>query len=472
MPDQEPTAQTLKDTLTDCDREPIHVPGLVQSFGCLVAISGGWEITYASANCAEIIGYPAEQLLGTDLERVLPEDTLHFFRTRLQILSLHDSAVRVVSYPLFGDDRNFDVSISQSGDNLIFEFEPRSRAARFEDNEATVQALIKRIRRHQEVDAMAAEGVRALKALCGFDRVMAYRFNEDDTGSVIAEELETGMEPFLGLRYPASDIPKQARQLYVSNPFRIISDVSAPTRAILTAKANEGIPLDLSFAVTRAVSPVHLEYLRNMGVGASMSFSILRGGKLWGLFACHHRTARHLKQETRAAAELFVQLFNYELALVELNAEQADMDRGRALHDQIMSQLTAGQTIFAVFGAFSNSINAVIPFDGAAVYSDGKYLGVGLAPKEDEFLQLLHYLNAQPAGQVFHTNSLWKSHPEAETYQGNVAGLLALPLSRIPGDYLVLFRHEITQTVNWAGNPEKPISKGSQTQRLSPRKSF
>ncbi|MEX0337628.1 MAG: HWE histidine kinase domain-containing protein [Arenibacterium sp.] len=472
MPDSDASATPGQLDLSECDREPIHILGRVQKFGCLIALSQDWVITHASANCADVIGYEAETLLGVELERVLPLNTLHFFRTRAQIMKLQNSSARVTSYALFDDERSFDVSISQSGAHLILECEPRNRRVRFEDNEATVQALIKRVRRHRDVVAMASEATRALKALCGFNRVMAYRFNEDETGTVIAEELDPGMEPFLGLRYPASDIPKQARQLYVSNPFRIISDVSAPTYTILSAGGSNKSPLDLSFAVTRAVAPVHLEFLSNMGVAASMSVSILRGEKLWGLFACHHNTARHLNQEIRAAAELFVQLFNYELALVEMGLEQADTGRGRMLHDELTSSLSSGYKISDILSGFSDSINSVIPFDGAAIYAEGKIRSVGLAPNRQEFLQLIQFLKTKQIGQIFHSNSLWSDYPAAEQFGDKIAGILALPVSRVARDYLVLFRREIAQTVTWAGNPDKPVSLSDGGNRLSPRKSF
>ena len=156
---------------------------------------------------------------------------------------------------------------------------------------------------------------RQLKALLGFDRVMVYRFHSDDTGEVFAEAREMRLESFFGLHYPASDIPPQARKLYLTNILRIISDVADPTVAIAPAVSPAGIPLDLSLGTLRSVSPIHIEYLRNMGVTASMSISIVVRGKLWGLFACHHYSgARVLPYALRAVAELYAQLFGSSLA--------------------------------------------------------------------------------------------------------------------------------------------------------------
>ncbi|WP_424973913.1 HWE histidine kinase domain-containing protein [Dinoroseobacter sp. S124A] len=464
---QEPTYD-----LTNCDREPIHILGNVQSYGCLIAVSSDWMITHASENCGDLIGYDARTLVGARFIDILPEETVHFLRTKMQVLSYQNGAARVFAHAAFGDSRLFDISISQNDHNLIFEFEPRSEHPKPQDDGATVQALIARVQRHSTIDKMAKEAVRAIKILSGFDRVMAYRFNEDDSGTVIAEEREPQQEPFLGLRYPASDIPKQARALYVRNPLRIISDVNAPVYGIYPSTDPNGRALDLSLAVTRAVSPIHLEYLRNMGVAASMSVSILRNGKLWGLFACHHRSAHHVGYDLRSAIELFAQLFNYELAQVELSTELEEIDRARSLHDRLMSQLSGGKSVSETFDVFSESINEVVPFDGAAIYTEGTYKARGSAPTAEEFAGLARFLNTTPSGQVYQTHALVERYPEAEGFSDRVAGILVLPISRTPRDYLVLFRREIATSVNWAGNPDKPVEAGPNGIRLTPRKSF
>ena len=458
--------------LNSCDQEPIHILGRVQSYGCLIALSADWMVTYASVNCEEILGLDAAKTVGSRFTDVFPAETIHRLRTKMQLLSYETGAARLFAYPAMADDRLFDISISQSDHNVIVEFEPRVEPFLRDQDRSTVRALIGRVKRHDEIDDMAREAVRAIKLLSGFDRVMAYRFNEDETGTVIAEVHEPNQEPFLGLRYPASDIPKQARALYVRSPLRIIADVEADTYSIYPELDPNGRPLDLSLAVTRAVSPIHLEYLRNMGVAASMSVSIVRNGKLWGLFACHHQSPRHISYEARSEIELFSELFNYQLAQVELTAELTELDRARSLHDRLMAQLSGGKSVSEAFDILAESIREVIPFDGAAVYTDGDYESSGAAPTKEEFLGLARFLNTTPSGQVYHTKELSARYPAAEQFKDRVAGLLALPVSRTPRDYLVLFRHEIAKSVRWAGNPEKPVETGPNGVRLTPRKSF
>ncbi|WP_238373198.1 HWE histidine kinase domain-containing protein [Heliomarina baculiformis] len=472
MSEAHPNQYREKYDLNNCDREPIHILGQVQSYGCLIAVSSDWMVTHASENCADLLNLDTDRLVGSRFIEILPSETVHHLRTRMQVLSYQTAAVRVFAYPAFEDDRLFDISISQSDQNIIFEFEPRVDSVQKVRDGSEVRALIGRVKRHETIDMMAREAARSIKILSGFDRVMAYRFNEDGSGTVIAEAAEPNQETLLGLRFPASDVPKQARKLYVRSPLRIIADVDAKTYAIRPETDPNGKPLDLSLAITRAVSPIHLEYLRNMGVAASMSVSIVRNGKLWGLFACHHRTPRYISYQTRSEIELFSELFNYQLAQHELTSELAEVDRGRTLHDDLMRQLSGGMDMIEAFNILSEAIREVIPFDGAAVYTNGDYEATGSALTKEEFLGLARFLNTVPPGQVYHTNMVSARYPAAEGYVDRVAGILALPISRTPRDYLVLFRREIATSIRWAGNPEKPVELGPNGARLTPRKSF
>ncbi len=458
--------------LTNCDREPIHILGKVQDYGCLIAVSFDWTITHVSINCADILGAKAETLIGTRFKDIFSADIVQKLQSHAQGVGATAAVTRCFAFPVFDDARLFDVAISQSGPYLIFEFEPRPPAPIEPFDVSSVQALISRVQRHQTIEDMAQEAAVCLREITGFDRVMAYRFNQDASGTVIAEAMDADQEPFLGLSYPASDIPKQARALYVKSPLRIIADVDGQTHPVVPEHDSNGDPLDLSLTATRAVSPIHLEYLRNMGVAASMSVSILQKADLWGLFACHHRTPRYLDYETRSAVELFVQWFNYELAQIEMSGELQELDRARSLHDCLMADLSDGRSLADVFEVFARQINDVIPFDGAAIYADEDFNTVGYAPVRKDFMDLVKYLNSTPVGQIFSTTSLVQSYPGAENLSDQIAGLLALPISRTPGDYLVLFRREIETSVHWAGNPNKPVDNGPNGGRLTPRRSF
>ena len=457
--------------LTNCDREPIHILGHVQSYGCLIAVSQDWLVNHASTNVKEVLSLEAKDLIGTSLNAHLPAETRHHLRSKMQLLGRQEGAVRIFSLDVFEDGRLFDLSLHATGRSFVFEFEAKSRSEP-RDDMAYVQPLIARIRRHGDVETMCAEATRALKALTGFDRVMVYQFAENGSGSVIAEAREQAMEPYLGLRYPASDIPKQARELYKRSPLRLIADVEGQVFPIVPEKSPEGKSLDLSLAVTRAVSPIHLEYLRNMGVAASLSVSILRKGELWGLFACHHRTPLYMDYEKRTAVELFAQLFSYELADKENDLERQDSLKAQALHDRLMTRLSGEADLFGSFEADAAEIGEVIEFDGIALYSDGRYAALGAAPTEQEFAGLARFLNTTDTSTIFATDTLAERYEGAGDFADRVAGLLALPISRRPRDYIVLFRREVAQIVTWAGNPSKPFEVGPNGIRLTPRKSF
>ena len=464
--------QHQKTDLTNCDREPIHALGYVQAYGCLISTSSDLMVNHLSENCERILGLVPDDVIGRRLLELFHEQVIHDLRTRIQISSSSGTAVsRLFGYDLLKNGKLFDISIHLSGQSFIFEFEPKGDA-RDRDDMGLVQPLIARINKKTSVAAVTQEAAMAMEMLSEFDRVMVYQFAPDGSGEVIAERHATGMEPFLGLRYPASDIPKQARELYKRSTLRLIADVNGEVSPLIPEKNAEGEPLDLSLSVTRAVSPIHLEYLRNMGVSASMSVSILKDGELWGLFACHHRTAHYVDYERRTAIELFAQLFSYELER-KLEATIRDEERqSRELHDRLMVRLSTGGDLIKSFDFISDELAQLISCDGVAIYTEGRYVARGAAPVAEEFKRLVRFLNTAPAGKVFSTDNLAENYQDADIIADRVAGLIAVPISRTPRDYIVFFRHEIARSVRWAGNPEKPFAVGPNGTRLTPRKSF
>ncbi|WP_298435211.1 HWE histidine kinase domain-containing protein [uncultured Jannaschia sp.] len=466
MPD---SARDLE--LTSCDREPIHLLARVQPFGCLIAISADWLILHVSSNVADILGVPADDIIGTPFAALFTDSVAHTLRGRTQVLNASNQACRVFGADLFEDGRLFDISIHPTNRGFIYEFEEKADLAPRNDMEL-VQTLLATVRLQDHPDDLLRAAASAMRGLCGFDRVMVYRFGPDGSGHVIAEAAAPGVESFLGLRYPASDIPKQARALYRKNHLRLIADVDAEVLDIVPARCPNGDTIDLSGAVTRAVSPVHLQYLRNMGVRASMSSSIIQNGALWGLFACHHDTPRYVDYERRTAIELFTQLVAYELA-DRLNAElREEVSDTKALHDRIMLRVSNGLGLFDGFADLADEIHELIEFDGIAIFSDDRYISLGAAPSEDEFMRLVRFLNTTTMGNVFATDHLAERYAGAAALSDRVAGVLVLPISRSPRDYIVLFRAEVRRSVTWAGRPEKAVTHIDGQPCLSPRTSF
>ncbi|WP_061930800.1 HWE histidine kinase domain-containing protein [Aureimonas sp. AU22] len=458
--------------ITNCEREPIQFLGRIQNFGYLLAVSTDWLIERVSANIGDVIDRTAESLLGESVLSVVSEGALHSIRGRLQILSGESGGERIVGLDLFGTGMRFDVAIHVSAGSIIIEAEPQAERPSTNPG-ALVKSMITRVQKTQGLEGLYKESVRQLRGITGFDRVMLYRFADGGAGSVIAEAARSGIGSFLGLNYPATDIPPQARALYVRNQVRLIADVGSETVPVIPELDPHGRPIDLSQSVLRSVSPIHIEYLGNMGVSASMSVSIVIDGQLWGLFALHNYAPRHLAMEVRAAAELFGQMVSL---IIEgrLAKEQRQLEEaGRVLHDRFVSRIVAASSTLDTIGEFADDLREIIPADGFAIFVKGDAQCYGHCPTPEEIASLARFLNRAGSGRIYATDEISAVHLPGADYIDRAAGVLAIPISRSPRDYLLFFRREIIQTVTWAGDPKtKERMIGPNGVRLTPRKSF
>ena len=301
---------------------------------------------------------------------------------------------------------------------------------------------------------------------------MIYRFGQDGSGEVIAEAARSGLESYLGLHYPASDIPQQARRLYEQNWLRIIPDVNATPSPVEPAITATGAPIDLSMSMLRSVSPIHIEYLNNMGVQASMSVSILREGRLWGLFACHHYEPLLIGFATRTAAELFGQMFSLMMENRERAAESAYEARAHKIHQRLITAMASEGRRFESITDRLDEIADLLPCDGVGFWMDDRAVLLGRTPDDAEFRCLIDFLKQRDISEIWSRQALSVDYPAAAAFVDRAAGALVVPLSRPPRDFLVFFREEYSRQVNWAGNPSKPVSAGPLGVRLTPRESF
>ncbi|QPC98278.1 HWE histidine kinase domain-containing protein [Qipengyuania soli] len=458
-------------SLANCDREPIHQLGKIQDFGALVAVNSDWFIAHRSANLESMLGLDKTVEIGARLSSIIGTNAETRIRSSASILGDKDHVERLFGIDLAGNGNLFDCAVHTSGAFTIIEIEPHT-AGDLERQIAMLRPIMARLDKFDRPETLAGEAARQLRMVLGIDRVMVYRFRDDLSGEVIAEAKSDDIEAFYGLRYPKSDIPAQARALYVRNRFRIISDVEAEPVPILPEFSLEGEPLDLSMSTLRAVSPIHIEYLHNMGVGASLSISIIIDGKLWGLFACHHYGPKLLPYSQRTAAELFSELFSLVMERVLAREMSHLQDEGRAVHDRLMRDIAAGTPLTKSLPMIDPIIERIIPHDGASVFVDDIYDSRGAAPSEEEFRAIAPILNAAATSRLLATEELVERIPRAASFADRAVGALVIPISRSPRDYLVLWRKPLKQVVNWAGNPEKPIEYGPNGARLTPRKSF
>ncbi len=476
-PAREPAPGELD--LGSCDREPIHLLGAVQGFGFLLAADPDGIVRHASANAADHLGIPAGEAIGRPLSALLQREALHEITGALQLLHGNHHTERLFGLPLVAERPPYDVAVhvARGGEGAppltVVEAEPSAAEPRF-DPVATVKGMMSRLMSASTLEDMHERAARQLRTVLGFDRVMVYRFDEDGSGEVVGESVASHLEAYRGLRYPASDIPKQARALYCRNWLRLIADVRAEPVPVLSAPARPAgaavAPLDLSSSVLRSVSPVHVEYLRNMGVAASLSVSIMRGDELWGLLACHHSAPKVPSFQRRSAAELFGQLYSLQVESMERTQAGRYETEARAAHDRLLASATGKDDIIGSLARVADELRALVPCDGVAVCSGDRFETSGEAPDRRGMIELLHSLHDIDTSRVFATDSIAERHPPAARYADRAAGMLAVPISRTPRDYLIFFRKELVRTVVWAGDPAKAAEPGAS--RLHPRRSF
>ncbi|MBE9182917.1 GAF domain-containing protein [Oculatella sp. LEGE 06141] len=461
--------------LTNCDREPIHIPGQIQPHGVLLVLQAPTlNIIQVSSNTQEVIGRVPEALLGTPLSDLLNEQQTQQIQ---QCLTEDFESVNPLNLSIVCLDQalEFDGIVHCWDGVVLLELEPKATAGKpdFFDFYHQVKEPITRIQKASTLLDMCRVVVKEIRRITGFDRVMVYRFDSEGAGIVIAEDTDQET-PYLDLHYPPSDIPKQARQLYTLNWLRLIPDSQYQSVALIPANnplTNQ--PLDLSLAVLRSVSPIHLEYLHNMGVGASMSISLLQDQKLWGLIACHHSSPKYIPYHIRTVCEFIGQVMSAELVNKE-SGEDSDYKRQlKSLQTQFVETLSQADHFLEGVEQLNAQLLRLVNATGAVVCSGDRCICIGKTPSEAEIYALLDWIKPRLNQSVFETRSLPKHYPAAEAFKAIASGVLALEISRIHRNYILWFRPEVIQTVNWGGNPNKPVEiQDDGSLRMSPRKSF
>lgn len=452
--------------LSNCDREPIHIPGSIQPHGCLLACDARAAMVLRhSANAGAMLGLPGE-INGLPLEAIAGAEAVHTLRNALATLQEGARPALLPGLRLPGG--MFDVSIHIFRSVVVIEFEPASNGEPLQ----LARSLIGRIRDIDEVDKLIRQSARLIRGLLEYDRVMIYRFEQDGSGKVAAEARRGDLESFLGQYFPASDIPQQARLLYLKNTIRIIGDASGARIPILPELDASGEALDLSLAHLRSVSPIHCEYLRNMGVAASMSISVIVDGALWGLIACHHYQPRILPMAGRVAAEMFGEFFSLHLTALKQKEKLAAATRARSSLDRFLRLASHHADIGQLLTDNLQDFTALMPCDGIGLWWNGTWRSWGSVPPASAIPALARLAGPLSEGRVWATHSLSQRMPEAEAFCAEAAGVLAISLAQTKGEYLFFFRKELVQTLNWAGNPEKTYTAGPLGDRLTPRESF
>ncbi|QJE74512.1 photoactive yellow protein [Aerophototrophica crusticola] len=465
--------------LSVCERERIHLPGAIQPFGALLALDPySLTVTACSANAWELLGLEAPGDRALPLDALLPEGVPAALRRAMAdgLLAEGQSWEDQVRCPRTGQP--LYLSAHRWGGRLLLELESlvgvdTGQGVR---TAAVVQRGMAAMRRNAGLVELAQSMARALRDLTGFERVLVYRFDRDWHGQVLAEDKVPDWEQsFAGLHFPASDIPRQARDLYVRSPIRHVPDRDyVPVPLLAGDGAAAGEALDLSLSRLRSLSPVHLEYHRNMGVNGSMSISILQDGKLWGLATFHHRLPHFVDPVRRAAALSLTEAFGLRIASV-LQAQatrerRADADR----LNRLIAQMAGSTDFLLALTQGPDDISALFQGGGAAILYQGRAACVGRTPPETALGTLAGWLRDQVVDDgIFMTDALPSLCPALEKHREVASGLLAVRLAADADDWLLWFRPEEAQLIVWGGNPHKPAERREDgTAAVLPRASF
>lgn len=472
--------------LTNCERELIHLAGSIQPHGLLLVVrEPGWRIVQASANAGVLLRRPLDSLLlaslaelGGDLETTL--------RRLAAAGDLREPQPLRCTLPAADGSARFEGAAHRVGaDALVVELEPLAAGTNGADsvppgNAVLLERVAQAVQRFSEASSVGtlADGVvRCVRDFTGYDRVMVYQFDPDGHGKIIAEARDPRLDSLLGHHYPATDIPQRARELYLRNRVRVLVDVNyepAPLvpRLLPGGDAQGGAELDMSLSFLRSMSPLHLQYLRNMGVTGTLVVSLVREGRLWGLIACHHYAPRHVSFAVRTATELLAEVIATRIAAIENYARAQVAIQVRRLEQRLIEATSTEGDWRLALVRNPRLLQQPLQATGAALFHEGEVLTCGEVPSTPELRALMQWIDVQAGDSApFACSAVGRDHPALASVTPTASGVLAVRLSAVRPDYLVWFRKEQLQSVTWAGDPTKPMIDNDPL-KLSPRRSF
>lgn len=464
--------QTKNYDSTFCGSVPLHQINLIQPYGILIVLQrSDYKIVQVSENIGEALDLPPAEVVNTPLARFIPAAQMEQLQKRV-----NEGIVETVPFTLSFSTKDYLVLMQVNGDAVILEMEAQSTPTA-ENSFITIYQQLKYAMAAINVAPTIAEACKIaasqLKELSGYDKVMVYQFDKNWNGTVIAEDSVPEMEKYLGLTFPASDIPKQARAMYLKNPYRLIPNrdyVPVSLYPIINPLTNAFT--DLSGCNLRSVPAVHLEYMKNMEIMTSMSCRILKDGQLWGLFSCHHRTPFYLPYEGRAFFELLSDIISARIVSLEY---KEDSDEYADLHD-IQAKLV--EQVYTVNdlpqGLLGNTTSVLQLFSatGAAMVFNKRMESIGNVPDKQELKDLLLWIQSTAEKGVYQELSLPAVYEPSVNYAKNASGILVISIQPQKGDFLVLFRPEVIQEVKWGGNPDEAIHFEKDNIQYHPRNSF
>ncbi|WP_095179565.1 ATP-binding protein [Pseudomonas sp. Irchel 3F6] len=467
--------QAFEELLANCADEPIRFPGAIQPHGLLLTLTEpALQIIQVSANVETLLARAPESLIGQPLHSLIgAEHTAHVLEALQQAAFSEAAPLR---FELNGTE--FEGLLHRHQGVLILEleihvknFQPRNVAG----VSTHLGRMLQRLQAATTLQALYDISVKEIQAMTGYDRVLIYRFEEEGHGQVIAEASDPSMEVFNGLFFPASDIPEQARELYRTNWLRIIPNADyQPVPLVPKLRPDTQTPLDLSFATLRSVSPIHCQYMKNMGVLSSMSISLLKGDKLWGLISCGNRQPLHVPHELRMACQTIGQVLSLQISAMEtLELTRQREEKVEALARLNQAMVDSPQNVFDGLAQQPATLMALVNAGGIAIIEDKQLHRYGNCPEPEEIRALHKWLQAR-GEPVFASHHLSSVYPPAAQYQSVASGVLAMSLPKPVDNGVMWFRPEVKENINWSGDPRKPLDLETSDagMRLRPRTSF
>ena len=461
-----------------CEREPIHIPGSIQPNAVMLAAdAGSFEILAFSANAADVLPPALFPPTGQHLDAVLPTGIVSALRDGIAAHSLTDGRVlrRTLSLPPRGESFHLVAHVHLGRVIVELELAPERAEDFCAASPLDTELAMTRLRAAESLTEAAQIAALEIRAVTGFESVLVYRFDTDWNGEAIAEDMVPDWQrPLIGLRFPASDIPAQARALYTKAKSRFVIDRDCVPVPLVADRAAGNAPIDLTFAQNRTLSPIHLEYQRNLGVDGSMSISIMVENRLWGLMIGHHRRPHYVAPETRAAATVLTDAFAMRVQEIEGKALWSERQHHLDIQGQLVRRLTSTEDFTDTLMQGSPALIDLFAATGAAIVSDDTVWRAGAAPDEAQIGALTEWLRAElPAeARSFVTDTLALHHAPAASYTEIASGLLAVFVGAQRRHLLLWFKPEVPSTVTWGGDPRKPVLPGSGPVAVLPRRSF
>lgn len=456
-----------------CGRVPLNQTNLIQPHGVLLIVdSGDFRIIQLSENASDIFGMDFKEVVSKCLFDFIDKSQIEKFKERFQAKNTGK-----LPFTLLFPTGDYLASVQSSDHLLVIEIEKEKRSVTNTDSFLDIYQELKYAMTAVEAANTTEEActiaVKELKRISGFDKIMIYQFDAEWNGDVIAEVKEEGMDAYFGLKFPASDVPKQARDLYKKTPYRLIPNVEyAPVRLYPVINPSTNAFTDLSFSNLRSVAGVHLEYLKNMGVAASMSTRILVDGQLWGLIACHHRTAKYLSFEMCSVFELLSNVVSAKISAVQKQDVFTYRSTMQNLYASLLEDIYKEESLHGSFENKKEELLKLLSADGVAFVNNHQIFSVGNTPDEPDVAEMILWLQSNITNGVYHNSHLSSVFEPSEKYAEVASGVLVLPIQPERGSYILAFRPEALQKVNWGGNPNEAVQFEADGKKYHPRNSF